>query len=980
MWQQEKKDSFIVSLALSLSLATLPMAANFLISRPVLAESTTDAATFPLPQTVENGTTVRIDGSNSLVMINQNLKDDFEKKFSGTKVEVSVNGTDAALQSLLDGKIDIAAIARRLTPAEQAQGLEQVNLRREKIAIVVGANNPFKGGLTSEQFAKIFRGEITDWSEIGGSAGKIRFIDHPPTSDTRNSFRNYPAFKSREFATGANAIQVTNDNIAQIIKELGTDGITYVMNNQVSMLPDVRKLKIQEISPDNSRYPFSQPLVYVYKQNPSPGVANFLGFTTANPGKKAIEAAINAEAAAIAARALQSFSTETTTSSIPAATPTATASQSETSSSTVNSGNEQQFVTPWDNNPNGQRNIALWIVLSLLPIVGLGGFLTWWLRGRRQSISENTNGLEVDTSIKSVSETTSDEYSLIPSINNTTPTNGTSHHTQNTTSTLSNTEENFILTDTESLGSGLTAIAVKEKNTPAEDKHQVKISAETIALDCGEVVWDTEAPVAVVKSPYPSVPNISELPFDLELPTDDLTNSLLELLDEPSGASNQHSTTSLSELLDEPSGASNQHSTTSLSELLNEPAETSNQHSTTSLSELLNEPAETSNQHSTTSLSELLNEPAETSNQHSTTSLSELLNEPAETSNQHSTTSLSELLNEPSGASNQHSTTSLSELLNEPAETSNQHSTTSLLELLGVLANSANDGSNTSLLELLGVLTTSSDGESNTSLLKLLTVPTATSDQDSTTSLSELLGLSPGSLDVELPTDEIKNSLPDLSDDFREVLNTLTDEAELKANLTEEVTNWSDAIGDGSIVFTPRTPKWAYVSWYVSETQKQALQNKGGNFLAVRLYDVTDIDLSYQIPQLVQQYECEEATHDRYLAIPQGNRDYMTEIGYVTYADSWLCIARSGIVRVFSRSSADFWFVTDTELVIQGATEPGTTVTINGNSIKLKSDGTFHFRVPFSDNLLNYLITATSAKGGQQRTISKKFSQESSDS
>ncbi|MBD2571311.1 substrate-binding domain-containing protein [Anabaena lutea] len=867
MWQQEKKDSFIVSLALSLSLATIPMAANFLISRPVLAESTTDAATFPLPQTVENGTTVRIDGSNSLVMINQNLKDDFEKKFSGTKVEVSVNGTDAALQGLLDGKIDIAAIARRLTPAEQAQGLEQINLRREKIAIVVGANNPFKGGLTSEQFAKIFRGEITDWSELGGSAGKIRFIDHPPTSDTRNSFRNYPAFKSREFATGTNAIQVTNDNIAQIIKELGTDGITYVMNNQVSMLPDVRKLKIQEISPDNSRYPFSQPLVYVYKQNPSPGVANFLGFTTANPGKKAIEEAINAEASAIAARALQSFSTETTTSSIPAATPTAIASQSETSSSTVNSANEQQFVTPWDNNPNGQRNIVLWMVLSLLPIVGLGGFLTWWLRGRRQSISENTNGLEVDTSIKSVSDTTSDEYNFIPSINNnTTPTNGTSHHTQNTTSTLSNTEENFILTDTESLGSGLTAIAVKEKNTPAEDKNQVEISAETIALDCGEVVWDTEAPVAVVKSPYPSVPNISELPFDLELPTDDLTNSLLELL-----------------------------------------------------------------------------------------------NEPAETSNQHSTTSLSELLN-------------------EPAETSNQHSTTSLLELLGVLATSANDGSNTSLLELLGVLTTSSDGESNTSLLKLLTVPTATSDQDSTTSLSELLGLSPGSLDVELPTDEIKNSLPDLSDDFREVLNTLTDEAELKANLTEEVTNWSDAIGDGSIVFTPRTPKWAYVSWYVSETQKQALQNKGGNFLAVRLYDVTDIDLSYQIPQLVQQYECEEATHDRYLAIPQGNRDYMTEIGYVTYADSWLCIARSGVVRVFSRSSADFWFVTDTELVIQGATEPGTTVTINGNSIKLKSDGTFHFRVPFSDNLLNYLITATSANGGQQRTISKKFSQESLDS
>ncbi|WP_016949567.1 substrate-binding domain-containing protein [Anabaena sp. PCC 7108] len=946
MSQQEKKQSVIVSLALSLALATIPWAVNFLISKPVLAESTNDVAAFSLPQTVENGTTVRIDGSNTLLMINQNLKDDFEKKFSGTKVEVSVNGTDAALQALLDGKIDIAAIARKLTPAEQAQGLEQVNLHREKIAIVVGANNPFKGGLTSEQFAKIFRGEITDWSELGGSAGKIRFIDHPATSDTRNSFRNYPAFKSQEFATGANAIQVTDDNIAQIIKGLGTDGISYVMDNQVSVLPDVRKLKVQEISPDNPKYPFSQSLVYVYKQNPSPGVASFLGFTTATPGKKAIEAARNSEASAIAARALQSFSTETTTSSTPAATPIATASSnenpSETSSTNLKSGNEQQLVTPWDNNPIGQRNIVLWIALSLLPIVGLGGFLTWWVRGKQQSISENTTGLEVDTSQESVLETTPDEFSFLPSANDTNLTNGTSHHNQNTTSTVSNTEEDFIFADTDNLGSGVTAIAVKEKNTAVENKNQVEIYNQTIALDCGEVVWDTEAPVAVVKTPYPQVPNILEPPFDVELPIEDLTSSLLELLDET--------------------------------------VENSNQHSTTSLSELLDETVENSNQHSTTLLSELLDETVENSNQHSTTLLSELLDETVENSNQHSTTLLSELLDETVENSNQHSTTSLSELLNAAAEDTNPYSTTSLLEVLGVLANSANDESNTSLLDLLGVLTTSTDGESNTSLLKLLTVPTSTSPQDSTASLSELLGLSPESLDVELPIAEIKHSLPDLSNELEELFNTSDEETEVKANLTEEITNLSDVIGDGSIIFTPRTPKWAYVSWYVSEFQKQALQNKGGHFLAVRLYDVTDIDLSYQIPQLVQQYECDEATHDRYVAIPQGNRDYMTEIGYVTYADTWLCIARSGIVRVFSRSSADFWLVTDTELVIQGATEPGATITINGKSLRLQSDGTFHFRVPFSDNLLNYLITATSANGGQSQTISKKFSQEISES
>uniref|UniRef100_UPI00384F1C0D DUF4912 domain-containing protein n=1 Tax=Atlanticothrix silvestris TaxID=2840444 RepID=UPI00384F1C0D len=178
------------------------------------------------------------------------------------------------------------------------------------------------------------------------------------------------------------------------------------------------------------------------------------------------------------------------------------------------------------------------------------------------------------------------------------------------------------------------------------------------------------------------------------------------------------------------------------------------------------------------------------------------------------------------------------------------------------------------------------------------------------------------------------------------------------------------------IVLTPRTPKWAYVSWQISETQKQALRDANISQLALRLYDVTDIDLSYQSPTLVQQYECEEATHDRYVAIPISDHDYITELGYVTDDDGWVTIATSTTVRVFSRPHGDFWFVADAELIIHGATEPGATVTIAGNPLTLKSDGTFHLRIPFSDNLIEYLITAANANGEQTKTIHKKFFQE----
>lgn len=172
MWQQEKQDTSIIRLILWVALATTPMAAGLLVSEPILAQSKSQSPSFALPQTVQNGTTVRIDGSSSLSPINQSLKDNFEKQFSGTKVDVAANGTDRALKELLDGKIDIVAMGRGLTPAEKAQGLQQVRLHREKIAIVVSTDNPFKGSLTSKQFARIFRGQITNWSQVGGPISK----------------------------------------------------------------------------------------------------------------------------------------------------------------------------------------------------------------------------------------------------------------------------------------------------------------------------------------------------------------------------------------------------------------------------------------------------------------------------------------------------------------------------------------------------------------------------------------------------------------------------------------------------------------------------------------------------------------------------------------------------------------------------------------------------------------------------------------
>jgi phosphate transport system substrate-binding protein len=177
------------------------------------AQTATDK--FSLPTSVPTGTKVQIDGSSSLAAVNQGLKEQFQKKFPGTDVTIApkYQGSDAGTKAVADGKLDLAGIGRPLTPAEKAQGLKSKEIGRSKIAIIVKDSNPFTGNLTLKDFAKIYRGEITDWSQLpsaNGIKGKIKIIDRPDSSDTRRAFANYPKeFPGGKIKVGANSEKLT---------------------------------------------------------------------------------------------------------------------------------------------------------------------------------------------------------------------------------------------------------------------------------------------------------------------------------------------------------------------------------------------------------------------------------------------------------------------------------------------------------------------------------------------------------------------------------------------------------------------------------------------------------------------------------------------------------------------------------------------------------------------------------------------------
>ncbi|MBN4000984.1 DUF4912 domain-containing protein [Nostoc sp. LPT] len=1380
MWQQEKKDTSIIRLILWVALATTPMAASLVVSAPMLAQSTPEATSSPLPQTGQNESIVRIDGSSSLSAINQSLKESFEKQFAGKKVEVAANGTETALKDLQDGKIDIVAMGRGLTPAEKGQGLEQIRLQREKIAIVVGADNPFKGSLTSKQFARIFRGQITNWSQLGGPSGKIRFIDRPIANETRNTFRTYPAFKTAEFATGANATQVTDDNTAEIIKQLGKDGISYVLANQVSKLKGVRVLQLHQALPDDAKYPFSQPLVYVYKKNQSLTTVDFLGFTLAPPGQQAIEKGRTVEAEAIAASVLQpAVAASPSAQTTPAATPSPSATSS--------AFGEQPFVAaPTQSTPIVNKETPLWLLLPVFFItVGVSALL--WILRKRPLPAQTTDNLPesnphppngetaaLDTSTGSSLNGAMEEQA-VPHFPQETPdrtsfniypqtqselnqnatqgtanlvqetSNGTSNLYEGATSSVANGSENNNL-GAAALGGAAIATGIgaatwstfsnKEPETNAIDQTvELNNYTETNTPDSDDVAWDIEAPAAVVNTSYPHLGNIPEEASDVELSSSEVTAPLPGLPDVPEVTSDfgyWDTAISEDEVDDELQAELNwlesitstedtasvdewplaeseevtadvEASATETSSLLDLPEFTETE-DTASVDELpLAESEEVADdvEASATETSSLLDLPEFTEDLLSEDTLNVVADAaeptfilpeeelPAEATvgegvaeanstdlaaaaalaagagvGAWATTFGSDAQNEMSAAEtatslvdadeessivltpDTHTSADVSWEISEAKKAAlrQQGGSQLIVRLYDVTGidlsyqtpqlvkqyeseETVNDGSieiprsdrdyiaeigyiadgdrwlfiaRSAIVRVfspvnpdpivddvanvnqtaIGLVDTQEEiGEEENSIV--LAPHTYTSAHVSweisaakkaemwqqggsqlVVRLYDVTGIdlsyqSPQLVKqyeceetahdrfVEIPVndrdylaeigyiaygehwlfiarsaivrvfspvnpdpvvddvaiaDKTDVDLVDFQEESSIVLTPRTFQwAEVSWEISEakkaalqqqggsllvvrlyDVTGidlsyqtpqlvqqyeceetahdrfveipisdrdyiaeigyvadgdayggklrWlfitrsaivrvfspaptdsttdptvenvalvsETAVGlanveaetapeESSIVLTPRTPKWAYVSWYISKAQSEALRQQGGSQLVVRLYDVTGIDLSYQSPQLVQQYESEEVARDRFVAIPVSDRDYMVEIGYIADGDAyggklrWLLIARSANVRVFSRSYGDFWFVADAELIIHGATQPNTSVNIGGHAIKIKPDGTFHLRLPFSDGLMDYLITVA-ADGESPRTIHKKFSQETSES
>ena len=133
--------------------------------------------------------TVSTDGSTSMKSVIGILGEAFENENSGVTFTYNPTGSGSGIQAVQEGRCDIGLSSRSLKDSEKESGLTGTVLAYDGIAIIVNPENLISD-LSMETIAKIYTGQITNWSQVGGSGGEIVLIGREAGSGTRDGFES----------------------------------------------------------------------------------------------------------------------------------------------------------------------------------------------------------------------------------------------------------------------------------------------------------------------------------------------------------------------------------------------------------------------------------------------------------------------------------------------------------------------------------------------------------------------------------------------------------------------------------------------------------------------------------------------------------------------------------------------------------------------------------------------------------------------
>lgn len=184
--------------------------------------------------------TVATDGSTSMEKVIGYLSEAYMEENSAVKVTYNPTGSGAGIQAVQEGRCDIGLSSRDLKDEEKAE-LEGTVVAIDGIAVIVNPENPITD-LTIEQIAALYKGEIANWSELGGNDAPVVLIGREAASGTRDGFESITDTEdvckySQELTSTGDVVQTVASNpnaigyaslasVKDTVKAINVEGVT----------------------------------------------------------------------------------------------------------------------------------------------------------------------------------------------------------------------------------------------------------------------------------------------------------------------------------------------------------------------------------------------------------------------------------------------------------------------------------------------------------------------------------------------------------------------------------------------------------------------------------------------------------------------------------------------------------------------------------------------------------------------------------
>ena len=247
-------------------------------------------------QTTQLTGTVSTDGSTSMEKVIGALSESFMAPNEGVTVNYNPTGSGSGITAVQEGTCDIGLSSRALKDEEKSAGLKETVLAYDGIAIIVHPDNPVSD-LSIDQIAKLYTGEITNWTDVGGKDTEVVLIGREAASGTRDGFESITGTK--DACQYRQELTSTGDVITAVSQN--PDAIGYA--SLASVKDSVKALSVGGVTPSEATvkdgsYPVQRPFVLVTVEGKelSPAAQAFFDYALSSDA-----AGIIAKAGAVAA-------------------------------------------------------------------------------------------------------------------------------------------------------------------------------------------------------------------------------------------------------------------------------------------------------------------------------------------------------------------------------------------------------------------------------------------------------------------------------------------------------------------------------------------------------------------------------------------------------------------------------------------------------------------------------------------------------